>query len=110
MRRAAAALLAALVLAVASCAEANIEPQDVYRVGCPAVDGAVAGGSVAKKATVAGLRRLSESGRLDPEPQRWLDAVISVLTSANPEDVPADARQLIIDGCAKNGYPLTNLK
>jgi hypothetical protein len=110
MRRVAAALMTALVLALAACAEANVEPQDVYRVGCPAVDGAVSGGSVAKKATVAGLTRLSESGRLDPEPQRWLDAVISVLTSANPEDIPADARQLIIDGCAKNGYPLSNLK
>ena len=110
MRRVATALLVVLVLALTSCTEANIEPQDVYRVGCPAVDGAVASGSVAKKATVAGLRRLSESGRLDPEPQLWIDAVISVLTSSNPADIPADTRQLIIDGCAKNGYPLQNLK
>ena len=98
------------MLALTSCTEVNIEPQDVYRVGCPAVDGAVASGSVAKKATVAGLRKLSESGRLDPEPQRWIDAVISVLTSSNPADIPDDSRQLIIDGCAKNGYPLQNLK
>jgi hypothetical protein len=110
MRRLATALLAVLVLTLASCTEANIEPQDAYRVGCPALDGAVASGSVTKKATVAGLRRLSESGRLDPEPQRWIDAVISVLTSSTPEDIPADTRQLIIDGCAKNGYPLQNLK
>jgi hypothetical protein len=110
MRRVAAALVAGLVVALASCAEANIEPQDVYRIGCPAVDGVVASSSVTKKATVAGLSKLSESGRLDPEPQRWLDAVISVLNSANPEDIPPDTRQLIIDGCAKNGYPLQNLK
>ena len=110
MRRVATALVAVMVLALTSCTEANIEPQDAYRVGCPALNGAVASGSVTKKATVAGLRRLSESGRLDPEPQRWIDAVISVLTSSNPADIPADTRQLIIDGCAKNGYPLQNLK
>jgi hypothetical protein len=110
MRRIAAALMAVLALALASCAAADIEPQDIYRIGCPAVDGAVASGSVAKKATVAGLRQVSESGRLDPEPQRWLDAVISVLTSANPDDIPADTRKLIIDGCAENGHPLSNLK
>jgi hypothetical protein len=110
MRRVAAAVLTVLALALASCAAANIEPQDAYRIGCPAVDGAVASGSVAKKATVAGLRNLSESGRLDPDPQRWIDAVISLLTAANPEDIPPATRQLIIDGCAKNGYPLQNLK
>jgi hypothetical protein len=110
MRRIAAAVLAVLMLGFASCSQVNVEPQDAYKIGCPAVDGAVASGEVAKKATVAGLRRLSESGRLDPEPQRWVDAVISVLTAANPEDIPADTRKLIIDGCAKNGYPLQNLK
>jgi hypothetical protein len=98
------------MLALASCAEANIEPQDAYRIGCPAVDGAVAGGSAAKEVTEAGLRRLSESARLDPEPQRWVDAVIALLTSSNPEDIPPETKRLIIDGCAKNGYPLQNLK
>ena len=110
MRRFAAAVMAMLALALAACSQVDISPEDAYRIGCPAVDGAVASGSVAKKATVAGLRKLSESGRLDPEPQRWIDAVISLLASNNPNEISAETRKLIIDGCAKHGYPLQNLK
>ena len=110
MRRIAAALVAVLLLALAACTQVDVKPEDAYRIGCPAVDGAVAGGSVAKRATVAGLKKLSASGQLDPEPQQWVDATISLLSSTKPEDISADARKLIIDGCAKNGYPLNNLK
>jgi len=28
----------------------------------------------------------------------------------DPKNPPSDAKRLIIDGCAKNGYPLQNLK
>jgi hypothetical protein len=31
------------------------------------------------------------------------------LESDNPKDASSDAKRLIIDGCAKNGYPLQNL-
>ena len=110
MHRLAAVVVAVLLLAVAGCAQADVKAEDAYRIGCPAVDGAVASGSVAKKATVAGLKKLSGSGQLDPEPQQWVDATISLLTAAKPEDIPTDARKLIIDGCAENGYPLRNLK
>jgi hypothetical protein len=110
MHRVAAAVAAGLLLAVAGCAQADVQPEDAYRIGCPAVDGAVASGSVAKKATVAGLKKLSASGKLDPEPQQWVDATINLLSATEPADIPADARKLIIDGCAKNGYPLQNLK
>jgi hypothetical protein len=110
MHRVAAAVAAVLLLALAGCAQAEVKPEDAYSIGCPAVDGAVASGSVAKKATVAGLKKLSASGQLDPEPQQWVDATISLLSAATPEDIPADARKLIIDGCAENGYPLSNLK
>jgi hypothetical protein len=110
MRRIAVAVAAVLMLTLAACTQADVEPEDAYRIGCPAVDGAVASGSVAKKATVAGLKKLSASGKLDPEPQQWVDATISLLSATKPEDVPADARRLIIDGCARNGYPLKNLK
>ena len=110
MHRVAGTVAAVLLLAVAGCAQADIKPDDAYRIGCPAVDGAVASGSVAKKATVAGLKKLSASGKLDTEPQQWVDATISLLSSTKPEDIPAEARRLIIDGCAKNGYPLQNLK
>ena len=66
---------------------------------------------MAAKATVAGLKKLSESGRLDPEPQKWLDATISLLEAdGDPNRVSTEAKKLIIDGCADNGYPLKNLK
>jgi hypothetical protein len=105
-----AAVVALSLLALGGCAAAEISPEDAYSIGCPAVDGAVASGSVAKKATVTGLKKLSASGKLDPEPQRWVDATVDLLSAAKPEDIPADARNLIVEGCAKNGYPLTNLK
>ena len=110
MHRHAAPVVDVLMLAVAGCAHADVKPKEAYRSGCPAVDGAVASGSVAKKATVGGLKKLSASGQLDREPQQWVDATISLLSAAKPEDIPADARALIVDGCAENGYPLQNLK
>ncbi|HKF89412.1 MAG TPA: hypothetical protein VKB85_15250 [Propionibacteriaceae bacterium] len=106
----AAAFVAVLLLSVAGCAQTDVQAEDAYRIGCRAVDGAVASGSVAKKATVAGLKKLSASGQLDPEPQQWVDATISLLSAAKPEDIPAEARALIVDGCADNGFPLQNLK
>ena len=92
-----------------SCSS-GVTAEDAYKIGCPAVDSAVGGGSLVSKATVAGLKKLSASGTLDPEPQRWLDATISLLESDDPSQVSGEAKQVIIDGCAKNGYPLRNLK
>ena len=77
--------------------------------GTDTVDAAAKGGMAVNKVTVAGLKKLSQSGQLDPEPQRWVDAAISLLESDDPKNPPGDAKQLIIDGCAKNGYPLKNL-
>ena len=106
-----ATVLAAMsLLGLASCAQADIQPADVYNIGCPAVDAAVGGGSAVSKVTVAGLKKLSESGKLDPEPQKWVDATISLLESDDPQNSPSDVKRLIIDGCAKNGYQLQNLK
>jgi hypothetical protein len=102
-------LAVAALLGLTSCA-ADVQASDVYKIGCPAVDAAAGGGSMVSKVTLAGMKKLSESGRLDPEPQRWLDATISLLESDNPEDASSDAKKLIIDGCAKNGYPLHNLQ
>jgi hypothetical protein len=111
MRRAVAAsvLTLTVLLGFGSCAQANISASDIYKIGCPAVDAAAGGSSMVSKVTVAGLKKLSESGKLDPEPQRWLDAVISVLDSEDPKNAPDDVQKLIKDGCAKNGYPLQNL-
>jgi hypothetical protein len=102
-------LTVAVVAGVASCSS-EVTAADAYKIGCPAVDSAVGGGSLVSKATVAGLKKLSESGTLDPEPQRWLDATISLLESDDPSQVSNEAKQLIIDGCAENGYPPRNLK
>jgi hypothetical protein len=97
------------LLGFTSCAQTPVQAADVYKIGCPAVDAAAGGGSAVSKVTVAGLKKLSESGKLDPEPQRWVDATISLLESDDPKNPPSDAKKLIIDGCAKNGYPLQNL-
>ena len=102
-------LAVAALLGLASCGQAPVNAADVYKIGCPAVDAAAGGSSAVSDVTVAGLKKLSESGKLDPEPQRWVDATISLLASDNPNDASSDAKRLIIDGCAKNGYPLQNL-
>ena len=111
MRKVAATLLVSLaaLLGLAACSS-GVSAEDAYKIGCPAVDSAVTGGSLVNKATVAGLKKLRESGALDPEPQRWLDATISLLESDDPSKVSTEAKQLIIKGCADNGYPLRNLK
>jgi hypothetical protein len=111
MRKVVAAVVLSLTVVVGLTAcSSGITQQDAYKIGCPAVDSAVGGGSFVNKATVAGLKKLSQSGTLDPEPQKWLDATISLLESDNPNQVSSDVKRLIIDGCAKNGYPLRNLK
>jgi hypothetical protein len=110
MRRIAAVVLAVItVLSLSSCASADIKPDDAYKIGCPLVDAAVTTGSVASKAAVAGLKKLRDSGALYPEPQKWVEAVISVLDSADPTKAGEDTKKLIRDGCAKHGYPLQNL-
>ena len=112
MRRALVATLLTFsaVTGLASCAQPAAQTGDVYKIGCPAVDAAVGGGAAVSKVTVAGLKKLSESGQLDPEPQRWVNATIGLLESDDPKNPPSDVKKLIIDGCAKNGYTLQNLK
>ena len=111
MRKVAATVLVSLaaLVGLAACSS-GISAEDAYKIGCPAVDTAAGGGSLVNKATVAGLKQLSESGALDAEPQQWLDATISLLESDDPNAVSTEAKQLIINGCADNGYPLRNLK
>ncbi len=104
--------LAAVVtaLTLTSCAETGVSATDAYKIGCPAVDSALGGSTVANKMTVTGLKALRDSKQLGPEAQGWLDAVIATLESSDPKDIPAEARKVIVDGCAKNGYQLQNLK
>jgi hypothetical protein len=113
MRRVVAALVLslAMLLGLGSCSQTdiNISASDIYKIGCPAVDAAAGGSSAVSKVTVAGLKKLSESGKLDPEPQRWVDAVITLFDSEDPRNAPDEVQKLVIEGCAKNGYPLQNL-
>lgn len=102
-------LAATAFVGLASCSQTDLNPTDVYKIGCPAVDAAVEGGTMVSKVTVAGLKKLSQSGKLDADAQRWVDATISLLDSKDPKNPPSDAKKLIIDGCAKNGYSLQNL-
>ena len=99
----------AAMIGLTACASTGINAEDAYKIGCPAVDAAAGGRSLVNKATVAGLKELSRSGVLDPEPQRWVDAAVGLLDSDNPNAVSAEAKKLIRTGCADNGYPLRNL-
>ena len=105
-------LLLATVLTVAGltgCTSDSQGAQDAYKIGCPALDTAMAGGSVANQAAIKGLEAIRDLGQLDPEPAKWVDAALGALQSANPDDIPAEARTLLVDGCADHGYTLQNL-
>lgn len=103
-------LAAALtVTGLTACTSDTQGAQDAYKIGCPALDTAMAGGSVANQAAIRGLEAVRDSGQLDPEPAKWVDAALGALKSANPDDIPADARKLLVDGCADHGYTLQNL-
>ena len=101
--------LAALI-GLTACSSTGVSAEDAYKIGCPAVDTAAGGSSLVNKAAVAGLKELSRSGTLDPEPQRWVDAAVGLLESDDPNAVSSEAKRLITDGCADNGYPLRNLR
>ena len=110
MRRIILALAAIVTaLTLTSCAQTGISAADAYKIGCPAVDSALGGGTVVNKVSVTGLKALRDSNQLGPEAQTWLVAVIATLESSKPEDMPADAKKLIVDGCQQNGYELQNL-
>lgn len=105
-------VIAAIVTTVGltACTSDTQAEQDAYKIGCPALDTALAGGSVANQAAIKGLEALRDSGQLDPQPKQFVDAALDVLTSADPDDIPADAKKLLIDGCSDHGYTLQNLR
>lgn len=108
MRRVAVVLVVA-ILGLAGCAESGVDETDAYAIGCPAIDAALAGGSVAGTAAVAGLRQIRGVAEPETGTQRWIDAAITLLESADPDDLPAEARALLVDGCADHGHALRNL-
>src|SRR3954452_16971930 len=65
---------AAAVVGLTACSPDSPTTQDAYKIGCPAVDTALAGGSVANQAAIKGLEALRDSGQLDPQPTEWVDA------------------------------------
>jgi hypothetical protein len=106
----ASAALATLGLGLTGCSDSPVDAADAYQVACPLVDATIAGGSVTNRAALAGLKALRDSRQLAAESQQWLESAITVLESANPEDLPADVRQRVVDGCAEHGHPLRNLR
>lgn len=98
------------VTGLTACSSQSTAADDAYQIGCPALDAAVAGGSVVNEAAVKALEKARDSGQLDPQPTKWVEAAIAALTSAEPNDIPPDAKKLLIDGCADHGYELQNLK
>ncbi|MET0692584.1 MAG: hypothetical protein ABWY56_01560 [Propionibacteriaceae bacterium] len=100
---------AASLTGLAGCADGTITQADAYKIGCPAVDAVVGGGSLGSKASVAGLKKLREQPDLSPETTKWLDAAIGALETTDPNDMPKEAKALLVDGCQDNGYPLRNL-
>lgn len=100
---------AVTVVGLTACSSDSQATQDAYKIGCPAVDTALAGGSVANQAAIKGLEAVRDSGQLDPQPTEWVDAALGVLTSSDPNDIPPDAKKLLVDGCRDHGYTLQNL-
>ena len=107
--RTVASLAVVSLVGLAGCS-AGVTADDVYRVGCPAVDTVAGGGTLVGKASVKGLQQLYDSKTLGADAQRWLGNAITFLRSGDPKALPAGARSEIVKGCAAHGYPLTNLR
>lgn len=90
-----------------SASGAGASASDLYKIGCPALDAVAASGSAVGKVAVTGLEKLRDTGKLSEENKQWVDGAIQFLQDPNKVD-PAQ-KQKIIDGCAANGYPLTNV-
>jgi hypothetical protein len=101
--------IAASLCGLAGCTGSGITQADAYKIGCPAVDTVIAGGTLGSKATVAGLKKLRAQADLSDETKKWLDAAIGALQTTDPKQMPKDARALLVGGCRNNGYPLRNL-
>lgn len=102
-----AAAVATAALSLSGCAEVGLSTQDAYKVGCPAIDTVAGSGSAVSKVTLSGLQQLSDSGNVTGETKGWLDAAIAFLS--DPNTVSAEAKKMLRDGCAANGYELKNI-
>lgn len=80
-----------------------------YKIGCPAVDAAAAGGTTLNQAAIKALETARDSGQLDPEPTKWVNTAIDVLSGSDNGKISKEAKKTLIDDCAKHGYPLKNL-
>jgi len=110
-RRLVVTLAAAVSLtSLAGCSESGITEDDAYQIGCPAVDAAVAGGSLGTKAAVAGLEKVREQPDLSKRTTKFLDTAVAALKTTDPNEMPSDAKAVLLKGCADHGYPLRNLE
>ncbi len=91
------------------CSGSGISETDAYKIGCPAVDAVVAGGTLGSKATVAALEKLRQQPDLGAGTTKWIDAAIGALKTTDPNDMPKGAKSVLVGGCADHGYPLRNL-
>lgn len=105
----------ALVLVAGGCDAAKDEGEgdqvaanDVYAIGCPALDTALAADEVSRRVTAATLRELRGQD-MSHDADRWVDAAITVVESSEPLDLPADVRSVVVDGCGDAHRPLQNL-
>ena len=99
MRRFALVVTTAVAaLAFASCSQAGVSAADAYKIGRPPSP-ALGGGTIVNKVSVTGRKALRDSNQLALEAQAWLVAVIHLFESSKPEDMPAEAKKLIVDGC-----------
>ena len=96
-------------LALAACGQEEVQASDAYKVGCPAVDAAAGSAPAVRNAAASGLKQLRDSGQLDPQPTAWVNAAVEFLESDDPDKAPSETKKRLIDGCAKNGYPLKNV-
>lgn len=105
------------IVSLGSCASgnqstdaSNSQSTDAaYKIGCPAVDAAAAGGTTLNQAAIKALETARDSGQLDPEPTKWVNTAIDVLSGSDNGKISKEAKKTLIDDCAKHGYPLKNL-
>lgn len=112
MRALRTGLTIAGLLLLAGCAQepgdSGVTEQDLYAVGCPVLDGAIAGSDVVRKAAVWSLDELSASAT-EQSQKDWLSSARTTLSATSVEDIPADVRSKVVQPCVDAGHPLTNL-
>lgn len=100
------------MLLLSGCAQepsdSGVTEEDMYAVGCPILDGAIAGSDVVRKTAVWSLDELTASAT-DQSQKDWIASARAVLTATSIEDIPVEVRSKVVQPCTDAGHPLTNL-